>query len=158
MIPDLRRGLELDPHDFIINWCIGYAYALVEQTADTSRHAQVLAGMGPESPYTRQLLSLVDGLEGRPDAALARISSLDVAPLDAHHQFHLAESFIMAGAADRGLDLLEQSVHGFHPYLYLSEFCRFLDPVRQTPRFRAYLATAKQNTEMFSQRKAVLKG
>lgn len=27
-----------------------------------------------------------------------------------------------------------------------------------TPRFRAYLATAKQNTEMFSHRKAVLKG
>ena len=81
-----------------------------------------------------------------------------MAPLDAHHQFHLAESFITAGAANRGLDLLEQSVHGFHPYLYLSEFCRFLDPVRQTPRFRAYLATAKQNTEMFSSARPSSKG
>jgi non-specific serine/threonine protein kinase len=158
VIPDLRRGLELDPHNFIINWCIGYAYALMGQTADTSRHAQILAGMGPESPYTRQLLSLIDGLEGRADAALARIASLDVAPLDAHHQFHLAESFIVAGAADRGLDLLEQSVQGFHAHLYLSEYCRFLDPVRDTARFRAYLATAKRNTEMFLQRKAALKG
>ena len=34
----------------------------------------------------------------------------------------------MSGAADRGLDLLERSVHGFYAYLYLSEFCRFLDP------------------------------
>ena len=53
----------------------------------------------------------------------------------------------MSGAADRRLDLLERSVHGFYAYLYLSEFCRFLDPVRHMPRFRAYLATAKQNTD-----------
>ena len=55
-------------------------------------------------------------------------------------QFHLAESFIGAGDLDGGLGLLERSTFGFHPYVYMALHCRFLDPVRHTPRFQAVLA------------------
>jgi len=157
-IPALQRGLEIDPHNFIIHWCIGYAYALLGRMADALRHAKILHDMGPAVPYTRQLLSLIDGLEGRPGAALERIAALDVAPLDPHHLFHLGESFIVAGEHDRGLELLERSVPGFYPYLYLAHYCRFLDPVRETPRFKAVLATARELMETFPQKEAALKG
>jgi len=43
--------------------------------------------MGPDVPYTRQLLAMIDGLEGRRDSALERIAALDVARLDHHHLF-----------------------------------------------------------------------
>jgi adenylate cyclase len=155
-IPNLERGLELDPSNFIVQWTIGYAYALLGQLGDARRHADILNGLGPHVPYTRQLLALIDGIEGRPDAALARIASIDIAPLDAHHQFHLAESFIMAGHHERGLDLLERSVQGFYPYLFMDKYCPFLDPVRNTPRFATILATARDLAESFTARAAAL--
>jgi hypothetical protein len=89
--------------------------------------------------------------------ALERIVSLDTAPLDAHHLFHLGESFILAGQHDRGLDLLERSILGFYPHLYMAEYCRFLDPVRQTPRFQAVLATARGLVDSFAEKEAALR-
>jgi TolB-like protein len=155
-IAPLQRGLELDPQNFIVHWCAGYTYALLGRLAEASRHARALDGMGHDVPYTRQLFALIDGLEGRRAAALDRIAGLDTASLDAHHLFHLAEAFIVAGEQDRGLDLLERSVSGFYPYLYMSKYCRFLDPVRDTPRFKAVLAAARDHSETFAQSVAAL--
>ncbi|HUF48031.1 MAG TPA: hypothetical protein VMM93_09450 [Vicinamibacterales bacterium] len=82
-------------------------------------------------------------------ARVERLAPINVAVLDAHQQFHLAEAFIVAGDPDRGLDLLERSNAGFHPYLYMATYCRFLDPVRSLPRFQAVLERAKTRTEAF---------
>ncbi len=149
-IPDHRRALELDPRNLILNWCIGYTYALVGRLADAARHAQVLAEVGPDVPYTRQLLALIDGLEGRRQAALDRIVPLDVAPLDAHHRFHLAESFVAAGDLERGADLLEQAIEGgFYPYPFIDRHCPFLEPLRALPRFATLRARAQMRVEAF---------
>jgi len=155
-IADLERGLEIDPQNFIVHWAAGYAKALAGRLPDAARHAKVLSEMSAANPYTRQLLSLVDGLEGRRREALDRIAPVDVTAIDAHHAFHLAESFIAAGNLDRGLDLLEQAVPGFYPYPYLAKFCRFLDPVRGLPRFEAVLATARGLSESFVAREAAI--
>jgi hypothetical protein len=39
---------------------------------------------------TAQLVSLVDAMHGRRDAALETVARVDVAPLDAHQTFHIA--------------------------------------------------------------------
>jgi eukaryotic-like serine/threonine-protein kinase len=148
-VAHVERALALDRQNLIVLWCSGYTYAQVGRLADAARQAKALDEMFPTAPYTRQLLALIDGLEGRPQQALSRIESLGVAPLDSHHHFHLAESFIAAGAHDRGLDLLELAVSGFYPYTFLAEYCRFLDPVRHTPRFAAVLATARERAAAF---------
>jgi len=148
-IPDLDRALDIDPQNLPVQWCMGYTYALVGRLADASRHGTILAGIGPDSPYTRQLLGLIDGLAGRSAEARARVAAIDVAPLDAHTRFHLAESFIAAGDHDRGLDLLEAATPGFHPYAFMAEHNRLLDPVRGTSRFATILATAKQHADAF---------
>ena len=44
-------------------WTIGYAYAAVGRLDEAARHAAVLNQMGPDVPYTRQLLALLDVLE-----------------------------------------------------------------------------------------------
>jgi hypothetical protein len=139
-----------------VHWAIGYAYALTGRLADAARHGKALSEMGPANPYTQQLLALIDGLEGRPEAALERIRSVDVTAIDAHHGFHLAESFIAAGDLDRGLNLLEQAVSGVYPYPYMAEFNRFLDPVRGLPRFAPMLATARDLADSFAVREAAL--
>ena len=155
-VAPFERALEMDPRNFIVHWALGYALAMLGRVNEARRHAMTLNDLSADAAYTRQLLSLVDGLEGRSTSALERIAPLDVELLDAHHQFHLAESFIAAGAHDRGLELLERSVSGFYPYPFMSEYCRLLDPVRETPRFQAVLARAKDGVESFAARQAAL--
>lgn len=148
-IADFLRGLEIDPGSFILHWCTGYAYALAGKMDQATHHAAQLDRLFPGVPYTRQLLSLIDGLEGRSADALARLAPINLAVLDAHQWFHLAESFIVAGDLDRGLELLEHSNTGFHPYGYMATYCRFLDPLRGLPRFEAILEQSRARTEAF---------
>ena len=51
----------------------------------------------PEMPYTRQLISLLDAIEGRPADALAQLAALPSTAFDGHITFHLSESYAMAG-------------------------------------------------------------
>ena len=140
-LPDLRRALELDPQSFILHWSVGYTYASLGRLPEAARHAAFLREIGPDVPYTRQLLALLDGLEGRKQAALERLASIDVAPLDA---------FGLGGDTDRALDVLEQSVDGgFYPYPFMAEHCPFLAPLRSIPRFAAILAKAQERAEAF---------
>src|SRR6185436_12101470 len=102
----------------------------------------------PTMHYTIQLLALVHGMEGRSDAALAVLGR--VTGLDAHHKFHLAESYAMAGDSDRALELLEDAVsHGFHPGEFIAFHCPFLVSLRGTPRFEAVAAQAQRLTAEF---------
>jgi serine/threonine protein kinase/tetratricopeptide (TPR) repeat protein len=149
-LPDLLRALELDPQDFLLQWCMGYTYASLGRLPEAARHAAFLREVGPDVPYTRQLLALIDGLEGRKEAASERLASIDVTPLDAHNKFHLAESFGLAGDTDRALDVLEQAVdQGFYPYPFMAKHCPFLAPLRPLPRFAGILARAKERAEAF---------
>jgi len=148
-IPIMQRGLEIDPDNFIAHWCTGYACAVAGRLDDAKAHAAALRRLFDGGPYTRQLLALTDGLEGRQAAARAWLAPINIAILDPHQQFHLAEAFLVAGDLERGLELLERSNFGFHPYVYMAHHCRFLDSVRHTPRFQAVLAKAKERTEAF---------
>ncbi len=148
-LPIMKRGLEIDPNSFIAHWCTGYACAVAGRLDDAKGHAAALRRLFDGGPYTRQLLALVDGLEGRQAAAREWLAPINIAILDPHQQFHLAEAFLVAGDLERGLELLERSNFGFHPYVYMAHHCRFLDPVRHLPRFQAVLDQAKERTEAF---------
>ena len=88
----MRKGLELDPHNFVVRWCVGYACALAGRLDEAKQHGAIIEGIFAEAAYTRQLLSLIDGLEGRGAQALERLAPINVAVSDAHQLFHLAES------------------------------------------------------------------
>ena len=149
-LPDLQRGLELDPQSFVLRWCAGYTCAALGQIPEAARHAAFLHEVGPDVSYTRQLLALLDGLEGKKSEGLERIASIDVTPLDAHNKFHLAESFGLTGDTDRALDLLELAVdQGFYPYPFIAEHCLFLAPLRPLSRFAGILARAQERAEAF---------
>jgi non-specific serine/threonine protein kinase len=148
-LPIIQRGLDVDPNSFIAHWIRGYACAVAGRLDESKGHAAALRRLFDGGPYTRQLLALIDGLEGRQEAAREWLAPINIEVLDPHQQFHLAESFLVAGDLERGLDLLERSNFGFHPYTYMAHHCRFLDPVRHTPRFQALLAQAKERTEAF---------
>jgi serine/threonine protein kinase/Flp pilus assembly protein TadD len=143
-------ALQLDPRNEIIHWTAGYNYALVGRTAEADVHAEWMQTQAPTVPYTMQLQSLLAGMQGRADAARAILAQVNVDPLDAHQKFHLAESFAMAGDTDRALDLLAEAVEGgFHPDRFIAEYCPFLAPLRDHPRFPAIAVRASERTAEF---------
>ena len=152
-LDSLRRALEMDPEHFMVHWSIGYAYTGAGQLASAAKHASWLRKAAPGVPYTGQLHGLLDALNGQKKRAMEWLEPIDATPLDAHNKFHLAESFSMAGATDRALDLLERAVdEGFYPYPYIADHCAFLSPLRATPRFPGILAKAKRQTEDYERR------
>ena len=148
-LPDLIRAVEMDSANLIAQWTLGYGYSLLGDVRSASKVAQLMADRAPQMPYTIQLVSLLHGMAGQRDAALAALG--DVAGLDAHHKFHLAESFAMAGDTDRAFTLLEEAVNGgFHPGEFIARHCPFLKPLRGSPRFERIAATAIRLTTEFA--------
>jgi tetratricopeptide (TPR) repeat protein len=142
-LPSLMRCVEMDAGNLIARWTLGYGRALVGDVVEA-----ILLERAPDLPYTRQLVGLLEGIGGRTGAALAALGG--VAGVDAHHRFHLAEAYAMAGNHDRAFELLEEAVNGgFHPAEFIAVHCPFLAPLRGTPRFEAIAATARRLTAEF---------
>ena len=145
-------ALQIDPQNLIIHWTAGYHYAFLGRIPEAATHADWLQTYAPDVPYTKQLCSLLAGMQGQPDTARAILAGVDVTPLDAHQKFHLGESYAMAGALDRGLDLIEEAVRGgFYPSPFIAEYCPFLAPLRGTPRFADVAARARERVEEFDE-------
>jgi thioredoxin-like negative regulator of GroEL len=140
--------MEMDPGNMIVRWTLGYGRALVGDVAGAASDAAILRERAPTMPYTGQLTALVHALSGRRAEALAALATAQ--PLDAHHRFHLAESWAMAGDTERAFALLEEAVQGgFHPGEFIARHCPFLAPLRGTPRFDAIAAEALRLTADF---------
>jgi hypothetical protein len=146
----LERSRAMDPDNPIINWALGYTYAMMGRTGDAARQAAWMRTHAPQLPYTVQLSSLVDGMEGRSQAALDALATLDLGPLDAHPTFHIAESNAMAGDAARALTLLERAVdHGMYPHRFYAEYCPFTVPLRGSAEFDRIIAKAARRAQAF---------
>ena len=136
-LPSLVHAVEIDPGNLIARWTLGYAYALVGDAQAAWKEAEFMQQAAPSMPYTLQLVALVHGMAGRSAAALAVLG--EVMGLDAHHKFHLAEAYAMAGASDRALGLLEEAVTGgFHPGEFIARHCPFLEALRGSPGLRRW--------------------
>jgi TolB-like protein/Flp pilus assembly protein TadD len=139
----MEHAVEMDPENPILHWGLGYTYALMGRVADAAVQAQWMLARVPQLPYSVQIASLVDAIQGRTDAALDAVARVDVSPLDAHHTFHISESFAMAGDTARALTLLESAVdRGFYPLRFLAEYCPFVAPLRGMPEFERIMAKA----------------
>ena len=147
----MERALALDPENPIVRWALGYTYALMGRFDAAAVQAQWMVAHTPDLSYTAQLSSLVDAAEGRREAALATLARSDVTLLDAHHTFHVAESFAMAGDTARALELFEWAVdHGFYPYRFFVEWCPFMAPLRGNSEFDRIVAKAAQRVAEFN--------
>jgi serine/threonine protein kinase/tetratricopeptide (TPR) repeat protein len=145
------KACALDPDNPIIRWSLGYTYALVGKMAEARVQAEWIRERAPEMPYTRQLTSVLDALEGRSAAALETLQRVDLAQLDAHHTFHISESYAIAGDTARSLELLERAVdRGFYPVRFIAEYCAFMEPLRGMPEFARIVAKAERRVREFS--------
>jgi hypothetical protein len=146
----MEQGLVMDPQNAILNWALGYTYALMGRTADAARHAAWMRANAPRLPYTAQLTSVVEACQGNAAAAMATIRAVDVTLLDAHQTFHIAEAYAMAGDTSKALELLEYAVDcGMYPYRFYRDFCPFMQPLRGLPEFDRIIAKAERRVAEF---------
>ena len=149
-VDKLEHGLAIDPQNAILTWALGYTYALMGRVDDAAARAEWMRANAPRLPYAAQLSALVDSAHGRRDAALEALARVDLAPLDAHQTFHLAESYAMAGDSATALALLDYAVdHGMYPYRFYAEFCPFMAPLRGLPEFDRIVSKAKRRAAEF---------
>ena len=147
----IEASLAMDPENPILRWTLGYTYALMGRLTDAAAQATWMIAHAPLLPYSVQLSSLVNASEGRAAEALEALARVDLAPLDAHHTFHLSESFAMAGDTARALELLERAVdRGFYPYRFFADYCPFMAPLRGMPEFDRIVAKAARRVAEFS--------
>lgn len=145
-----EHGLVLDPDNPIIHWSLGYTYALLGQVDRARQQADWMSARVPQMPYTVQLASLVEALEGRQAEALATLATFAEPNFDGHITFHLAESMAMAGDTATALRTLGEAVaKGFYPHDYIVAYCPFLAPLRGTPEFDRIAARAAQRKAEF---------
>jgi TolB-like protein/tetratricopeptide (TPR) repeat protein len=145
-----ERGLLLDPENPIIHWSLGYTYALLGRMADARAHAQWMQTRVPQMPYTTQLVTLLEGMDGRHGEARAVLASIGDQAFDGHITFHLSESFAVAHDTETALRLLAQAVErGFYPHDYIAVHCPFLATVRGSAAFEAIVARAAKRVAEF---------
>lgn len=151
-----EHGLVLDPENPIIHWSLGYTYALLGQRDRARQRADWMRARVPQMPYTVQLVSLVEALEGRHTEALATLATLPALDFDGHITFHLSESYAMAGDVATGLQLLEHGIErGFYPCEYIAAYCPFLAPLRGHPQFARIAARAAERRAAFQAELAI---
>ena len=149
-VDKLVQGLAMDPQNAILNWALGYTYAMMGRVTDAARHADWMRQHAPQLPYTAHLTSLVESAAGRTEEALATIRRVDLTPLDAHQTFHIAEAFAMAGDTAKALSLVDFAVdHGMYPHRFYGEFCPFLQPLRGLAEFDRIVAKAARRAAAF---------
>jgi len=150
-LPALEEATHLAPAGLIFHWGLGCTYAMVGRFDDAAKQASWLQENAPALPYTAQLRGLIAAATGKQTEAIDILDTVSEASLDGHHTFHLAESYVMAGAHDRGIMLLDRAVTmGFYPADYFERLCPFLEPVRGREDFARVVVRARAREAEFA--------
>ena len=150
-LPFIEEAIRLAPAGLIFHWGLGNHYALMGQYDAAARQVAWLREHAAPLPYTAQLDGLVTAALGRVEEALTMLATIDETKLDGHHMFHLGESYIMAGAHERGVALIERAITmGFYTVDYLERICPFYDGVRHREDFAQVVAHARRRAAEFA--------
>ncbi|HYW30501.1 MAG TPA: protein kinase [Gemmatimonas sp.] len=141
----MEEAVRLAPAGPIFRWGLGNHYALLGRYDDAERQVAWLHDNAMHFPYTPTLQGLVLGALGRHEEALAVLDTIEMASLDHHHLFHLAESYAAAGADAKAVALTLRAVDmGFHGIAdYCERYSPFYEPLRDRADFHEAMVRAR---------------
>ena len=146
-----EESMRLAPAGLIFRWTLGNHYALLGRYDDAARQAAWLAEHAPDFAYTPTLQGLILGAQGRHAEARAVLETIDETPLDGHHIFHLSESYAMAGAHAKAVELLDRAVTmGFYAADYFERISPFFGGIRERDDFARTLERARVRQAEFA--------
>jgi eukaryotic-like serine/threonine-protein kinase len=147
-IPTLRHASAMDPQNYVIRWCLAYAYMAVSEFDAADAELSWMGSIAADGPYTVQLVALQRVLRGQRAEGLAMVEGLNLAPFDSHLTFHIAEVYAMAGEVERGLEVAALGVRkGFTPAAFIGTHCPFVEPLRSHARFADIVAEATAKSD-----------
>jgi eukaryotic-like serine/threonine-protein kinase len=153
-LPSHRRAVELDPRSTICRICAAVAMVAARRDTEASTQFEWL-----ERQPTGDWLAAVGvrfrrGLTGIRAAVLSPPSPAErvMAESDEYWSYLMAAAYAMVGETDQALDWLEHAVRvrGWVDYVYFTRHDRFLERLRQSPRFQALMAFARERHQRFT--------
>jgi Flp pilus assembly protein TadD len=149
-VEPMERCVELNPEGAIWRWHWGYLLALLGRVDEATEEALRMLRLQPEHPYTVHLVAMTDALHGDAASARQRLARLDLAALDPHLSFHVAECLLLTGDRERALALLAQAIdRGFHPPAFIARHDPFLASLHGEPAFEALCVEAERKLAGF---------
>ena len=153
-LPSHRRAVELDPRSTICRVCAAVALTAAGRDTEASDQFDWLERQPADDHLAAVGIRFRRGLVGDRAGVLSPLSQAEraTAESDEYWAYLTAAAYASVGEDDRALDWLEHTVdvRGWVDYVYFTRHDRFLARVRQSRRFQALMARARERHARFT--------
>jgi TolB-like protein len=146
------RETHLAPREAIFHWWLAQAAAYSGKDEEALRVFEYVKTLGADllSDFSDLFQRALRGDRTGVQEVLGKTVLRDVAKTDEYFPVFLANSLALVGETDEALDWLERAIKwGFTNHLFLSQFNRFLLPLRGNPRFESLMELAQEKQNAF---------
>ena len=147
-----QRAVDVDPTNPTHRMVHSLALAARGRRDEAIGILHVVARDASEMAWARMALAMAHALEGDRERALGAITPdlLEASARDDIFSWWLADCYALIGEHDAALDCIERMIAlGMFNYPFLAEYEPFLASIREEPRFRELLKTARQKWDTF---------
>jgi serine/threonine protein kinase len=149
-----RRAIELDQRSTICRICAAVALVAARREAEATSQFEWLEHQPSGDHLAAVGVRLWRALTGDKAAVLSPPSSGEraMAESDEYWSYLMAGAYALAGQTDQALSWLTHTVEvrGWVDYVYFTRHDRFLESIRQTPRFQTLMASARDRYARFT--------
>jgi eukaryotic-like serine/threonine-protein kinase len=153
-LPSHRRAVDLDPKSTICRVCAGVALVAAGREAEAAGQFEWLARQTEDDHLAAVGVRFWRGLKGDRAAVLSPPSAAEraMAESDEYWSYLMAGGYALVGESDRAMSWLEHAVtvRGWIDHVYFTRHDRFLERLRNIPRFHELMARARERYARFT--------
>ena len=153
-LPSHRRAVDLDQRSTICRICAGVALVAAGREEEAASQFEWLEHRQQDDPLAAVGVRLWRALTGDKAAVRSAPSPAEraMAESDEYWSYLMAAAYALVEEEDQALSWLTHTVdvRGWVDYVYFTRHDRFLESIRQTPRFQALMGSARERYARFT--------